>query len=193
MNVVSNHFNRLEGFNHQFVPGFEIFFGDFQISYNRYIPLRSVIKKKLNPNLEMYDVSEISVMYRLSNGYEFGVAPYINHQTHNIGATGHFGVYFAKNWKISVNPYYHQAEKGVAVSFGFDFGGPKTRMNAPIQKSHRFFYSVAVTPSDSENARASSSHKKEEPVASESQVKSPADHFAEAVKKPGGEVIVRVR
>jgi len=190
LNVVSNHFNKLDRFNHQFVPGIEFLFGNFQICFNRYIPLPQMSKRKLDPIVEMYDVSEISATYRFLSNYEVGIAPYFVHQTSEKGIVGHVAGYFFNNWKVAVNPYYHSDEKGASISLGFDFGGPKSSMNAPIQKSHRFFYSVPALPPSKAETSFNNSSSNEEPVVSHTPT---VDHFAEVVKKEDGQVYLRVR
>ena len=197
LNVVSNHFNKLNAFNHQFVPGVELLFGGFQICFNRYLPLNSAVSKKSNPTLKMYDVSEISATYRFLSNYEVGVAPYFVHQTSEKGVVGHIGAYFFKNWKVTVNPYYRSDEKGASISLGFDFGGPKSVVNAPIQKSHRFFYSAPALPPSKTEASSNNSSSVEESV-----VSTPAKPITEKVseqifldgiqKKPGGDLVIRL-
>jgi hypothetical protein len=199
LNIVSNHFNKLEYFNHQFVPGFEFFWKDFQVSYNRYIPLHSHVNLEKTPNLKLFDVSEISVIYKISDKYEIGLSPYIKHQTLDKGISGYFGMSLLKNFKISISPYYNDDKnKGASISLGFNFGS--SDCNPRVQKSHGFFYSnVASTPSNSTEKRIDPP-KKEEPVTSVSLHGIPANPvdetpaFVEVVKKKAdGDVSIRVR
>jgi hypothetical protein len=127
-------------YNHQLIPGVEIFYGHFMMVYNRYIPIKTSVEFEDNKYL-FHDVSEISVSYRPSRKYEFSLATNFNHQTKRVGYGGTVSAFLFDNIKLSVTPYCEpKVRSGIALSIGYHFGGAPKLINQKLNKSHRFFY-----------------------------------------------------
>jgi hypothetical protein len=140
INFVYQNQNSWGFFNHQLVPGVEIFYDHFALAYNRYLPFKTGVLFKKNKYL-FHDVSEFTLSYRPSKKYEFSLTSNFNHQTRRFGYGGEVSAYFFDNIKLALTPFcepfsYH----GLSFSIGYDFGGaPKTK-NQKFKKSHRFFH-----------------------------------------------------
>lgn len=127
-------------FNHQLVPGIELFYKKFMAAYNRYLPFKTSVKLK-DAEYLFHDVSEISLSYRPSRKYEICLSPFYNHQTMRFGYAATVSASFLDNWNVSLTPYCEPyVQHGVAFSLTMTFGGPADRLNRKMLKSHRFFY-----------------------------------------------------
>lgn len=139
-NFVYGNQNALGFFNHQFIPGIEIFYDRLTFVYNRYIPVKTSVEFKDSKYL-FHDVSEVSLSYRPSKKYEFSLTTNFNHQTKRIGYGGTISAFLFDNVKFTVTPYCEpKVRHGVAFSFGYHFGGVTKLINKKLNKSHRFFY-----------------------------------------------------
>lgn len=139
-NLLYAHQNITGFFNHQLVPGVELNYKRFGLAFNRYLPFKTSVELKKETYL-FHDVSEISLSYRISKKYGISASPYFNHNTKRFGYSGTFSASVFDNWQLSVTPYCEpKVNNGVAFSIGVDFGGTRSRANAPLTKSHRFFY-----------------------------------------------------
>lgn len=127
-------------FNHNIVPGLELFYKDFHFAYNRYIPVKSVIQKS-DVTYLFHDVSEISLSYRLWEKFQVGITPYFNHNTKRFGYRGIVGASVFDNLELSLTPYCEpRVQNGVIFSVTYHFRDITKKMNSPLSKSHRFFY-----------------------------------------------------
>lgn len=137
--VYGNH-NSWGFYNHQLIPGVEIFFDHFTLVYNRYIPVKTSVEFKDNKYL-FHDVSEITLSYRPTKKYEFSLTTNFNHQTKRVGYGGTISAFLFDNIQLSVTPYCEPSvRKGIAFSIGYHFGGATTLINQKLKKSHRFYY-----------------------------------------------------
>lgn len=127
-------------FSHNLVPGVELFYQHFMLTYNRYLPIITSVQIG-NEKYLFHDVSEITLSYRPSKKYEFSIAPYYNHQTNRLGYAGSVSAFVFDNVQLTLTPYCEpQVQHGVALSVGYHFGGATDRVNRKLAKSHRFFY-----------------------------------------------------
>lgn len=127
-------------FNHNIVPGLELFYKNLKVSYNRYLPVKTSIQKNDETYL-FHDVSEISLSYRLWEKIQVGFTPYYNHQTKRFGYGGVLSALVFDNVELSLAPYCEpHVQHGIAFSIGYHFGGVKDIENSPLSKSHRFFF-----------------------------------------------------
>jgi len=140
MNFVYANQNSWGFYNHHIVPGIELFYDNFTLCYNRYLPVKTSVLFEDRKYL-FHDVSEISLSYRPSKKYEFGVASHFNHQTKRFGFGGEVSAYLFDNWKLAVTPYCEpKSQHGVAFSIAYHFGGARKTANQELKKSHRFFF-----------------------------------------------------
>lgn len=131
-------------FNHHLVPGIELFYYDFSLIYNRYLPVKDGVQSKGTKYL-FHDVSEIGLSYRPWEKYEFGFTTHFNHNTKKFGYSAEISAYFCENLKISVVPYCEpKIKSGVSFSLGYHFGGAKTKTTQTLKKSHRFFFTSSL-------------------------------------------------
>jgi hypothetical protein len=127
-------------FNHHLVPGIEIFYYDFSLVYNRYLPVKDGVQTKSTKYL-FHDVSEVCLSYRPWGKYELSFTSNFNHNTKKFGYEAEIGAYVFDNLKISIVPYCEpKIKSGVAFSLGYAFGGPKNNVTQTLKKSHRFFF-----------------------------------------------------
>jgi hypothetical protein len=127
-------------FNHNLVPGIEVFYKDFAFAYNRYLPIKTSVQKGDLTYL-FHDVSEISLSYRFLEKFQIGFTPFYNNQTKRLGYRGVLGASVFDNIQLSVSPYCEpHVQHGIAFSIGYRFGGEKDTLNSPLTKSNRFFY-----------------------------------------------------
>ena len=127
-------------FNHNLVPGLELFYKHFMFTYNRYLPVKTSVQIKDQKYL-FHDVSEITLSYRPSKKYEFSLTPHYNHQTKRLGYGGAISAYVFDNIQLTLAPYCEpQVQRGVTFSIGYHFGGVPDQVNRKLAKSHRFFY-----------------------------------------------------
>lgn len=139
-NIVYAHFYANSFYNHNFVPGLELFYKDFSIAYNRYLPVKTTIQSGDETYL-FHDVSEISISYRLWQKVQIGFTPYFNHQTKRYGYTGSVSTFIFDTIELALTPYCEpQVQHGISFSIGYHLGGAKDKVNAPLSKSHRFFF-----------------------------------------------------
>lgn len=139
-NIVYAHQYANSLFNHNFVPGLELFYKDLSLAYNRYLPVKTTIQKGDETYL-FHDVSEISLSCRLWNTIQVGFTPYFNHQTRRFGYGGSVSTFVFDTIELALNPYCEpHVQHGVAFSLGYHFGGAKEKINSPLSKSHRFFF-----------------------------------------------------
>jgi hypothetical protein len=127
-------------FNHNFVPGLEIFYKDFKFAYNRYLPVKTSVQKDDLTYL-FHDVSEIFLSYRVWETVQVGFTPYYNHQTQRFGYRGMVSAFVFDNIEFAITPYCEpRVQNGVAFSLTYHFGAEKDVSNSPLSKSHRFFF-----------------------------------------------------
>lgn len=127
-------------FNHNFVPGVEIFYQHFMLTYNRYLPFKTSVEMGDEKYL-FHDVSEITLSYRPWQKYEFSLTSHYNHQTKRFGYAGSVSAFIFDNTQLTLTPYCEpQVQHGIALSIGYHFGGTADRVNRKLAKSHRFFY-----------------------------------------------------
>lgn len=137
--VYGNH-NSWGFFNHQLIPGIELFYDHFSFYYNRYLPVKTSVEFKDNKYL-FHDVSEIALSYRPSSKYEFSITTNFNHQTKRVGYSGTVSAFLFDYFKLSLTPYCEpKVRNGIAFSIGYHFGGATKLINKKLTKSHRFFY-----------------------------------------------------
>jgi hypothetical protein len=131
-------------FNHNLVPGLEIFYQHFMLAFNHYFPIKYSVEMD-DKTYSFHDVSEITVSYRPSKKYEFSFTPYFNYQTKRVGYAGSASALVFDDIKLTITPYCEPSvQHGVAFSIGYHFGGAPTQDNRRLSKSHRFFYSSAA-------------------------------------------------
>jgi hypothetical protein len=139
-NFVYANQNALGFFNHQFIPGVEVFYDHFTFVYNRYVPVKTGVEFKDNKYL-FHDVSEITLSYRPSKKYEFCLTTNFNHQTKRVGYGGTISAFLFDNVKFTITPYCEpKVRNGVSFSFGYHFGGVTKLINQKLKKTHRFFF-----------------------------------------------------
>lgn len=126
-------------FSHQFSPGIELFFGKFQISGNQYYPLKKEVFTRRSA-YEFHPISEFGITFRPSRKHEFGILPFYNHTQKTWGVNGRVSAFIFDILQVEVNPFYSPRSKGVSISFGIHFGGPKGKENQSIRKTNDFHY-----------------------------------------------------
>lgn len=127
-------------FNHHLVPGIEVFYYDFSLVYNRYLPVKDGVEVK-NTKYLFHDVSEACLSCRPWEKYEFSFTSNFNHNTKKFGYGAEISAYVFDNLKFSVIPYCEpKIKSGVSFSLGYHFGGAKTKTTQTLKKSHRFFF-----------------------------------------------------
>lgn len=140
VNFVYAHRNTFGFFNHQLSPGVELFYKQFSLIYNRYLPIKTGVIYKKN-RYSFHDVSEVTVSYRISKNYEISLAPHYNHGRKRLGFSATASAHLFDNWKLSLTPYCEPSVRhGVAFSIGYDLGGPKKLINQRLKKSHTFYH-----------------------------------------------------
>lgn len=139
-NIVYAHQYANSFFNHNFVPGLEFFYKDLRVTYNRYLPVKTTVQSGDETYL-FHDVSEISLSYRLWQTIQLDFTPYFNHQTKRYGYGGSVSTFVFDTVELALTPYCEpQVQHGITFSIGYHFGGAKEKVNAPLSKSHRFFF-----------------------------------------------------
>ena len=130
-------------FNHNLVPGLEVFYKDFMLAFNHYFPIKASVEIG-DKTYSFHHVSEITLSYRLSEKYEFSFTPYFNYETKRVGYAGSIHAFVFNNIKLSLTPYCEPSvQHGFALSIGYHLGGAPTHDNRKLSKSHRFFYARA--------------------------------------------------
>ena len=133
-------------FGHQLNYGLEFFYSRLQLSLNQYEPLFPVFKSR-NSVIKFPSVSELGITYKPSSKYEFGIYPYFVHSIDKWGAKGRASIFISNIIELEISPFYKSQNSGICFSIGYHFGGPKSRKNQAIRKSHEmYFNSQPVKP-----------------------------------------------
>jgi hypothetical protein len=132
----------------QVSPGFELFWKDWRFTFNRYIPVELTAHGR-----DFSDISEATLQCSVTKTLDVSLTSHYDHQREKFGVSFTVGRQYGKMWRFDVTPYLHSdGTKGGIFAMTYDFGGSKSRHNAPIQKTHRFFSSAAATPSSAETS-----------------------------------------
>lgn len=142
LNYTHEMSNTFGFFNHAASPGVEFLFSDFSLSLSHHIPMDSAVTDS-KCNYSFYRASVATLSIPVSQKWDISFSPYYVHKKDQLGieASGAYSV--TDNMRVSVIPFYaSETDRGVAFSFGFDFGSSVDKKNKPVDKFHRFFYDV---------------------------------------------------
>jgi hypothetical protein len=128
-------------FIHQLSPGIEVFYNNFQFSYNTYLPTQ--MKKSFKKGTLYHSlVSELGINYKPTKDLMLGLLPFFDHSKKEWGLNSKVTYTIKDKFEFAVSPYLKKSGNGCLFSFGINFGGEKTRANQSIHRSNDFSYLI---------------------------------------------------
>jgi len=122
---------------HQFSPGLELLYKNWQVSYNFYLPT-SFQKHLKKTSISHSAVSEVGLRYTPFKEFSVGLLPFYDHSNHSMGVTSRISYTLNDRFEFGLSPYYKPQGGGVTFHFGVNFG-PAKGMNS-VHRSNEFNY-----------------------------------------------------